>query len=83
MTPEALAAVLASNEGGLKSAPERARTVLFLNKVQSPSQREAARRVARAALLEPRVERVAIGALEASQSAASEEWEGWEVWARS
>lgn len=82
LSPEALAAVLASCEGGLKGIPKQARAVLLLNKVQSASQREAARRVARAALLEPRVERVAIGALQPGPSGALEEGEGWEFWAR-
>jgi molybdenum cofactor cytidylyltransferase len=76
LTPEALAAVLTSREGGLKSVPERARAALLLNKVETPSQRDAAGRVARAALRQPRVERVAIGALKAGHSA------DWEVWSR-
>ncbi len=76
LTPEALAGVLVSPEGGLKNLPQRARAVLLLNKVETPSQRAAARRVARAALEEPRLERVAIGALKALDGA------GWEVWLR-
>ncbi len=76
LTPEALAAVLTSREGGLKSVPDRARAVLFINKVESSSQREAARAVACAALAEPRVERIVIGALTAGDSA------DWEIWSR-
>ena len=76
LTPEALAAVLTSHEGGLKNAPERARAAVLLNKVETPSERDAAGRVARAALRQPRVERVAIGALQAGHSAR------WEVWSR-
>ena len=76
LTPEALAAVLVSPRGGLKNAPEAARAVVLLNKVETASQRELARRVARAALEEPRVERVAIGALKGGDAAR------WEVCSR-
>ena len=63
LTPEALAALLTSSRGGLKNAPQAARVVVLINKAESPSQLEAARRVARCILCERRVERVAIGAL--------------------
>ncbi len=63
LTPEALAVLLTSPRGGLKSAPPNARVALLLNKVESESQRETAHEVARLVLREPRVERVVIGAL--------------------
>ena len=63
LTPEALARVLAAPEGGLKNLPVGSRAALLLNKVETSAQREAAHRVAKAALQTPRVERVAIGAL--------------------
>ena len=63
LTPEALAALLTSSQGGLKDAPQAARVAVLINKVESASQLEAARRVAHCILREPRVERVAIGAL--------------------
>jgi molybdenum cofactor cytidylyltransferase len=72
LTPEALAALLTSSQGGLKDAPQAARVAVLINKVESPSQFEAARRVARCILREPRVERVAIGAL---RSSLSSDWE--------
>ncbi len=72
LTPEALAALLTSPRGGLKNVPQAARVVLLINKVESPSELEAARRVARSALREPRVERVVLGAL---QSRLSSDWE--------
>jgi molybdenum cofactor cytidylyltransferase len=73
LTPEALAALLTSSQGGLKDAPQAARVAVLINKVESHSQLEAARRVARCVLREPRVERVAIGALRGRLSS------GWEV----
>ena len=63
LTPEALATLLTSSRGGLKNVPRAARVAVLINKVESPSQRDAAHRVARYVLSEPRVERVAIGAL--------------------
>jgi len=72
LTPEALATLLTSSQGGLKDAPQAARVAVLINKVESASQLEAARRVARCVLREPRVERVAIGAL---QGRLSSDWE--------
>ncbi len=72
LTPEALATLLTSSQGGLKDAPQAARVAMLINKVESASQLEAARRVARCVLREPRVERVAIGAL---QGRLSSDWE--------
>ena len=76
LTPEALAALLTSSQGGLKDAPQAARVAVLINKVESASQLEAARRVARCILREPGVERVAIGALQGRLSS------DWEVYSR-
>lgn len=72
LTPEALAALLTSSQGGLKDAPQAARVAVLINKVESASQLEAARRVAHCILREPRVERVVIGAL---RGRLSSDWE--------
>ena len=88
LTPEALAEVLSSPQGGLKNLPDSARAALLLNKVETPDQLEDARRVARAALVHERVERVAIGALMGrglSSSRGPSDSRGpssWEVWLR-
>ncbi len=66
------------SQGGLKDAPQAARVAVLINKVESPSQLEAARRVAGCILREPRVERVAIGAL---RGRPSSDWEVWPAWA--
>ena len=73
---DALAVLLSSSEGGLKDAQKAARVAVLINKVESPSQLAAARRVAQCILREPRVERVAIGALRGGPSASAD----WEVW---
>lgn len=72
LTPDALARLLTSPEGGLKDAPPAARVAVLINKVESPAQSDAARSVARGILREPRVERVAIGAL---QGRPAPDWE--------
>ena len=69
---EQLAVLLTSERGGLKNVPARARIAVLVNKVETPAQRESARRVARFVLREPRVDRVASGAL---LGAGSESWE--------
>jgi molybdenum cofactor cytidylyltransferase len=74
LTPEALAALLTSSKGGLKHAPPVARVAVLINKVESPAQLETARLVARFILRDPRVERVAIGAL---QGRSPGDWELW------
>ena len=76
LTPEALAALLTSTRGGLKSAAQATRAVVLINKVESAAQWEAARRTARCILEEPHVERVAIGAVQGKDAS------GWEVWSR-
>ena len=73
LTPRALARLLASPDGGLKSAPASARVAVMINKVESAAQRAVASRVARAVLREPVVERVVFGALEGGVGRA------WEV----
>ena len=79
---DALAALLTSTLGGQKDATQAARAAVLINKVESPSEWDAARRTARAILfesvsessVESGVERVVIGAL--AGKAASD----WEVW---
>jgi len=73
LTPEALAHLLTSPQGALKSAPTSARVVVLINKVETEAQRAAAERVAQAVLREPRVERVVVGAL------AEGAGRGWEI----
>ncbi|MCE2392310.1 MAG: putative selenium-dependent hydroxylase accessory protein YqeC [Proteobacteria bacterium] len=77
LTPETLALLLSSPRGGLKGIPAAARAAVLINKVHAPAQVESAREVARHILArEPRVERVALGALQADPPSA------WEVWQR-
>ena len=64
LTPEALGNLLTSPRGGLKGAPDGARVGVLINKVESSTQRDAARRIADCVLREARVERVVIGALQ-------------------
>ncbi len=73
-TPETLGTLLASPRGGLKNAERAARVAVLINKVESPSQWEAARQTAQCILREPRIDRVAIGALQSGGV------KGWEVW---
>ncbi len=75
LTPEALGALVTSSRGGLTNAPRSARVAALINKVESPSRLAVARRVARCILREPRVERVALGALQGASS-------DWEIWSR-
>ncbi len=63
LTPKALAQLLTSDQGGLKDTPGRVRVAVLINKVESPSQLELGREIARNILSEARVERVALGAL--------------------
>jgi molybdenum cofactor cytidylyltransferase len=76
LTPAALARLLTSPEGGLKGAASAGRTAVLINKVESADEYAAAREVAEPILRDPRVERVAIGAL------LSEEPKGWVVCSR-
>ena len=75
LTPAALARLLTHPEGGLKGVPEGARVVPFLNKVDSAARLDAARTVARLMLVEPRVERVVLGAVQTERPVG-------EVWRR-
>ena len=63
LTPEALAVLLTSREGGLKDAPPDARVVVLINKVESAGQLELANAVAHSVLRDAHVGRVVIGAL--------------------
>ncbi len=63
LTPEALAVLLTSRQGGLKGAPPGARVVVLINKVESPTQLELANAVARNLLRDAHLGRVVIGAL--------------------
>ncbi len=63
LTPDALAVLLTSRQGGLKDAPPDARVVVLINKVESPDEFRLARSLAGCILGEARIERVVIGAL--------------------
>jgi molybdenum cofactor cytidylyltransferase len=76
LTPAALARLITSPEGGLKGAASTGRTAVLINKVESADEYAAAREVAESILRDPRVERVAIGAL------LGEEPKGWVVCSR-
>jgi len=64
VTPETVAAVLTHPQGGLKSVLPGARVLVLINKVESKVQLSAARRLADLLLACPRIEAVAIGALQ-------------------
>lgn len=66
LTPTALAAVLSHPAGGLKNVPPPARVIPLLNKVDRPTRLTAARQIARNLLTEPRIDSVAIGAVQAT-----------------
>jgi len=70
LTPELLGALLGQAQGGLKSAPARARIVPFVNKVEGEERLGAARQIAAAALASPAVERVVLGAAQAAEPVA-------------
>jgi molybdenum cofactor cytidylyltransferase len=69
LAPQSLARLLTDPAGGLKAAPDRARVIPFLNKVEREDQWTAARRTAQHILECRRVERVVLGALRQSGSA--------------
>ena len=75
LTPEAIAQVLIHPLGGLKNVPDGARVVPLLNKVESETQLTAARKIAKTALHELRIDRVVLGAMQASEPVR-------EVWGR-
>lgn len=63
LTADALACLLTHPEGGLKDAPDQARIVPFINKVETSAQLLAARQVGQQVLRTSRVERVVLGAV--------------------
>ncbi len=63
LTAAGLARVLTHTDGGLKHAPDGARVVAFLNKVDTAERLMAARKTAQHVLNERRVYRVVLGAL--------------------
>jgi molybdenum cofactor cytidylyltransferase len=64
VTPELVASVLAHPLGGLKGLPPSARVVPLVNKVENAQQLNAAHEIARYLLTYPRVDAVAIGAVQ-------------------
>jgi probable selenium-dependent hydroxylase accessory protein YqeC len=64
LTPEQIAAVLTHPQGGLKSVPPHARVVALINKVQTATEAETARYLADLLLMAPRIQAVAIGAVQ-------------------
>ncbi len=67
LTAAGLARVLAHPQGGLKDVPAGARVIPFLNKADTAERVERAQEAATLLLREPRVSRVAIGALHAEE----------------
>ncbi len=74
LSPGALAKLLASDAGGGKAAPARARRVVLINKVESETTHALAAEVARGVLEQSGVERVLAGALRGDAAL------GWSVW---
>lgn len=64
LSPADVARLLTDAEGGLKGAPAGVRVVVFINKVETATQMEAATEIARQVIHHPRVERVVVGALQ-------------------
>lgn len=62
LTAAHVAAVLVDAQGGLKAVPAAAQVIPFINKVETAAQRAVARQIARAALREPRITQVVVGA---------------------
>lgn len=67
LTAVGLARLLSHPQGGLKGAPEGARVVPFINKVETAVQLAAATEIAHLMLTEARIEQVVIGALRTAQ----------------
>lgn len=61
---EHIAQVLTHMQGGLKGVPERSRVVPLVNKAETPAQQVTARALADLLLRAPRIEAVAIGAMQ-------------------
>jgi molybdenum cofactor cytidylyltransferase len=70
LTADALACLLTHPQGGLKGAPDRARIVPFINKVETDECLTAARQVAWHALHAASVERIVIGAVRSERQVA-------------
>jgi molybdenum cofactor cytidylyltransferase len=64
VTLQTIAAVLSHPQGGLKNVPAEARVVVLINKVRSTEQRELADQLAAQLLDCPRIEAVAVGAVQ-------------------
>jgi molybdenum cofactor cytidylyltransferase len=64
VTLQTVAAVLSHPQGGLKNVPAQARVVVLINKVRSAAQREMAEQLAARLLDCPRIEAVAVGAVQ-------------------
>ncbi|WP_420645741.1 selenium cofactor biosynthesis protein YqeC [Candidatus Leptofilum sp.] len=62
-----VARLIGHPQGGLKSVPDGARVVPFINKVETAAQLTAARQIAHHLLQTPRIERVIIGAVNSEQ----------------
>jgi molybdenum cofactor cytidylyltransferase len=63
LTGDALEALIVHPDGGMKSVPDKATFISFINKVETESDLAIGRRVAKRILQQPRVSRVVIGAL--------------------
>lgn len=64
ITPELIATVLSHPEGGLKDLPRHARVAALINKLETDEQAQTAHRLADLLLETPRIEAVAIGAVQ-------------------
>ena len=80
MSPADLAHLLCHANGGAKGAPAGARFAVMINKVEDSEQWRLARALARLASVDPRVERVVLGAIEPRGEANSETPLGFEIW---
>ena len=73
LTPLGIARVLTHPQGGLKGAPDGARVIPFINKVETMAELAAGRQSAAAMLRSLRVSRVVLGALRTAEP-VSEVW---------
>ena len=71
LTPAHVAHLLSSSDGALRNAPAQARIVPFINKVETDAQLAQAREIARLTLarpdLDPRVQRIVVGAVQSER----------------
>lgn len=63
ITPEVVARVLRSSQGGLKGVPQGGRIRVLINKVEDEEKLQQARKIAGLLLEEPRIEAVVLGAV--------------------